>query len=163
MLLKEKMVHLLAGSLLLAGIVVGLPAQDAKQPKDKEVWVGDIEEVTNKNGDFRRAIFSGGHLQLTVMSIPPGESIGLEMHNDLDQFVRVESGKGKLLVGPSKDQVKEKQQLEDDWAFIIPAGTWHNVVNTGSEPLKLYSLYGPPTHPPGTVHKTADEAKEHGH
>lgn len=130
-------------------------------------WVADIEEATEENTDFRRALFTGKHLQLTVMSIPVGESVGWEMHDHLDQFLRIEDGKGTLKLGRSKDQVDETHPVEDDWAMIIPAGTWHDVVNEGDEPLKLYSLYAPPEHPDGTVHRTkadaeAAEAEEHG-
>ncbi len=130
-------------------------------------WVADIEEATEENTDFRRVLFTGKHLRLTVMSIPVGESVGWEMHDHLDQFLRIEDGKGTLKLGRSKDQVDETHPVEDDWAMIIPAGTWHDVVNEGDEPLKLYSLYAPPEHPDGTVHRTkadaeAAEAEEHG-
>ena len=130
-------------------------------------WVADIEEATEENTDFRRVLFTGKHLQLTVMSIPVGESVGWEMHDHLDQFLRIEEGKGTLKLGRSKDEVAETHAVKDDWAMIIPAGTWHDVVNEGDEPLKLYSLYAPPEHPDGTVHRTkadaeAAEAEEHG-
>ncbi len=130
-------------------------------------WAADIEEATEENTDFRRVLFTGKHLQLTVMSIPVGESVGWEMHDHLDQFLRIEEGKGTLKLGRSKDEVAETHAVKDDWAMIIPAGTWHDVVNEGDEPLKLYSLYAPPEHPDGTVHRTkadaeAAEAEEHG-
>ncbi len=130
-------------------------------------WAADIEEATEENTDFRRVLFTGKHLQLTVMSIPVGESVGWEMHDHLDQFLRIEEGKGTLKLGRSKDEVAETHAVKDDWAMIIPAGTWHDVVNAGDEPLKLYSLYAPPEHPDGTVHRTkadaeAAEAEEHG-
>ena len=128
-------------------------------------WIGDIEAETTRNQTFRTVLFTGDHLQLTVMSIPAGSEIGLEAHDHLDQFIRVESGHGRLDMGPAKDQVDEHHDLEDDWAAIIPAGTWHNVVNTGDEDLKLYSIYTPPEHPDGTVHATKAEADaaEHDH
>lgn len=131
-------------------------------------WAADIEAATKENTDFRRVLFTAGHLQLTVMSIPVGESVGWEMHDHLDQFLRIEDGEGTLKLGRSKDEVAETHAVEDDWAMVIPAGTWHDVVNEGDRPLKLYSLYAPPEHPDGTVHRTkADaekaEAEEHGH
>jgi mannose-6-phosphate isomerase-like protein (cupin superfamily) len=131
------------------------------------LWVDDIEQVTLANDTFRTVLFTGTNLQLTVMHLQPGEEIGWEMHDDLDQFLRVESGTGRLDVGTSKDAIDERHDVSDDWATIIPGGTWHNVVNTGDEPLKLYSLYAPPEHPDGTVHRTKAEADaaeaEHHH
>jgi mannose-6-phosphate isomerase-like protein (cupin superfamily) len=126
-------------------------------------WVGDIEAETIDNEDFRRILFTGGHLQLTVMSLAPGEDIGWEMHDHLDQFLRVEHGEGRLRLGRTQDHADEEHKLADDWAVIVPAGTWHDITNTGDGPLKLYSIYAPPEHPPGTVHATkADaEAAEH--
>jgi mannose-6-phosphate isomerase-like protein (cupin superfamily) len=126
-------------------------------------WVADIEAETIDNTDFRRVLYTGGHLQLTVMSLAPGEDIGWEMHDHLDQFLRIEQGQGVLRFGRSEDSVDEEHAVADDWAIIVPAGTWHNVVNTGDVPLRLYSIYAPAEHPPGTVHRTkADaEAAEH--
>ena len=128
-------------------------------------WVGDIEQATIDNGTFRTVLFTGKQLQLTVMSLAPGEEIGVEMHDHLDQFIRVEQGSGRIDMGPAKDQIDEHHDLRDDWAAIIPAGTWHNVVNTGASDLKLYSIYTPPEHPDGTVHLTKAEAdaNEHDH
>jgi mannose-6-phosphate isomerase-like protein (cupin superfamily) len=126
-------------------------------------WVADIEAETIGNTDFRRVLYTGGHLQLTVMSLAPGVDIGWEMHDHLDQFLRIEQGQGVLRFGRSNDSVDEEHAVADDWAIIVPAGTWHNVVNTGDVPLRLYSIYAPAEHPPGTVHRTkADaEAAEH--
>jgi len=128
-------------------------------------WVGDIEDATLTNETFRTVLFTGAHLQLTVMRLQPGEEIGLEMHDDLDQFIRVEEGQARVTLGPSRDEVAETHDVEDDWAVIIPGGTWHNVINTGDGDLKLYSLYTPPEHPDGTVHETKAEADaaEHDH
>lgn len=128
-------------------------------------WVGNIEKETVENSTFRTVLFTGANMQLTVMSIPPGGEIGLEMHDHLDQFLRIEQGSGKLLLGPSEDEVAETHELSDDWAVIVPGGTWHNVVNTGDGDLRIYSLYSPPEHPDGTVHLTkADaDADEHDH
>ena len=131
----------------------------------KRGWSGNIEEATTGNATFRTVLFTGTRMQLTVMSIGPGEEIGLEIHDDTDQFLRVEAGSARVLMGDEKDKLDETHELRDDWAVIVPAGTWHNVVNTGTTELKLYSLYTPPEHPPGTVHKTkADsDADEHHH
>jgi len=128
-------------------------------------WVADIEAETLANEDFRRVLHTGGHLQLTVMSLAPGEDIGWEMHDHLDQFLRIEQGEGRLRFGRSGDAVDEEHQVGADWAIIVPAGTWHDVLNTGAEELKLYSIYAPAEHPAGTVHHTkADaEAAEHDH
>ena len=131
-------------------------------------WIGDIEALTLGNDDFRRVLFTGGHTQLTVMRLHPGEEIGWEAHDHLDQFLRIEEGSGELDLGREEDAVDETHPVADDWAMIIPAGTWHNVRNTGEGDLRLYSLYSPPEHPDGTVHATkaeadAAEAAEHGH
>ncbi len=121
-------------------------------------WSANIETATVDNDTFRTVVFTGGSLQLTVMSLHPGEEIGTEMHDRLDQFIRIEQGRADVLMGPSKDDLSEIHQLEDDWAVVIPGGTWHNVVNRGDSPLKLYSIYAPPEHPEGTVHPTKADA-----
>jgi len=128
-------------------------------------WVGNIEDETLDNTNFRTVLFTGSHIQLTVMSLAPGQEIGLEMHDHLDQFLRVESGRANVTLGPSKDEIAETHELDDDWVVIVPGGTWHNVINTGEGELKLYSLYSPPEHPDGTIHitKTDAEADEHDH
>jgi mannose-6-phosphate isomerase-like protein (cupin superfamily) len=128
-------------------------------------WIDDIEKVTVENSTFRTVVFTGEHTQLTVMSLKPGEDIGLESHPNLDQFIRIEKGQARVELGRTKESIEEKHDVEDDWAVIVPAGVWHNVVNTGSGDVKLYSLYSPPEHPDGTVHETkADaEAAEHAH
>ena len=128
-----------------------------------EPWVGDIEQETLGNDTFRTVLFTGEYTQLTVMSIEPGDDIGGEVHEGHDQFIRIESGSARVELGGSEGAPAKVQEVGDDWAVIIPSGTWHNVVNTGSEPLKVYSLYSPPEHPDGTVHRTkADaEAAEH--
>jgi mannose-6-phosphate isomerase-like protein (cupin superfamily) len=121
-------------------------------------WVADIEQATLDNTNFRTALWTGEHTQLTVMNILAGDDIGLEQHPDHDQFIRIEQGKARVELGPTEDQVEETHDVEDDWAIIIPAGTWHNVVNTGDGDLKVYSLYSPPEHPPNTVHRTKADA-----
>ena len=121
-------------------------------------WVGDIEGATLANSTFRTVLFTGAHTQLTVMSLHKGEEIGWESHGHLDQFIRIEQGTARVDLGYDRDTVTEQHEVGDDWALIIPAGTWHNVVNTGDGELKLYSLYSPPEHPDGTVHATKAEA-----
>ena len=131
-------------------------------------WSADIEALTVGNTSFRTVIFTGEKTQLTVMHLQAGEEIGLEVHEDTDQFLRIEEGSATVTMGRTRDAVDETHELQDDWAVIIKAGTWHNVINSGDGPLKLYSLYSPPEHPDGTVHVTkaeadAAEAAEHGH
>lgn len=121
-------------------------------------WLGDIEHETLSNETFRSVLFTGEHMQLTVMRLAPGEEIGREVHPDRDQFIRVEAGRARVELGPNDEEVDERREVPADWAVIVPAGTWHNVVNAGSDELKLYSLYGPPEHPSGTVHETKAEA-----
>jgi mannose-6-phosphate isomerase-like protein (cupin superfamily) len=126
-------------------------------------WVGDVEQATLDNDAFRTVLFTGEHTQLTVMRLGSGEDIGREAHPHLDQFLRVEQGTGRVELGRSEDAVDETHEVEDDWAIIVPAGVWHNVVNTGSGELKLYSFYSPPEHPDGTVHRTKADAERAEH
>jgi len=129
-------------------------------------WIGDIEQITLDNGNFRTVVFTGGHTQLTVMRLAPGEDIGLEAHPHLDQFLRLEQGRARVEFGSSEDEIEETHDVEEDWAFIVPAGVWHNVVNIGDQDVKLYSLYSPPQHPHGTVQRTkqdAEKAEHEGH
>jgi mannose-6-phosphate isomerase-like protein (cupin superfamily) len=121
-------------------------------------WVDDIEKLTLSNNNFRTVVHTGEHSQLTVMSVPPGGEVGWEAHEHLDQFLRLEQGKARIDFGTTKDAVDESQEVEDDWAFIVPAGVWHNVVNIGETDVKLYSIYSPPQHPDGTVHRTKADA-----
>lgn len=119
-----------------------------------EPFVVNIDEATKQNNTFRTALWTGTHLQLTLMSINVGENIGLEIHPDLDQFLRIEEGEGLVKMGDRKDRLYFQEKVYDDFAIIIPAGKWHNIINTGNKPLKLYSIYAPPQHPKGTVHET---------
>lgn len=113
----------------------------------------NIEENTVANNDFRRVLFTGSHSQLVLMNLKPGEDIGMEIHDQVDQFFRIEAGEGKLVMNG------EEQSFKDGDAFIVPAGTQHNIINTSMElPLKLYTIYSPPNHPDGTVHHTRQEA-----
>lgn len=128
-------------------------------------YVVDIEELTLQNEHFRTAAWTGTNLQMTLMTIQPGDDIGLEVHEDHDQFLRIEQGVARVEMGASSDTLIA-WNAEDDYAIFVPAGTWHNVVNTGEQPLKLYSIYSPPEHAHGTVHETkaiadAAEAEEH--
>jgi len=119
-----------------------------------EPFVVNIERATEQNNTFRTALWTGKHLQLTIMSINVGEDIGLEMHPDVDQFIRIEEGRGLVKMGNSKDKLDFQANVREDYIIIIPAGKWHNITNTGNTPLKLYSIYAPPEHPHGTVHVT---------
>jgi mannose-6-phosphate isomerase-like protein (cupin superfamily) len=121
-------------------------------------FVININEVTKQNRTFRTALWTGKHLQVTLMSLNPGEDIGLEMHPDVDQFLRVEQGQGIVQMGNSRNNLSFQRKVFDDSAIVIPAGKWHNLTNTGNVPLKLYSIYAPPNHPFGTVHTTKAEA-----
>ncbi len=126
-------------------------------------WLDDIAKLTLENENFRTVVYTGEHAQLTLMRLQPGEEIGWERHAHLDQFLRLEQGRARVEFGRTEDSVEETHEVEDDWATIVPAGVWHNVVNIGSDEVKLYSLYSPPEHPDGTVHHTkadADAAEE---
>lgn len=126
-------------------------------------WTANIEEETVANETFRTVLYTGKKLQVTVMSIPVGETVGWEMHEDLDQFLRVESGSATVRLGTSSDAVTEEHELQDDWAVVVPGGVWHDIVNSGDEPLKLYSIYSPPDHEDGTVHETKADAEADEH
>ena len=127
-----------------------------------EPFCTSIEKAVCQNENFRTAIWTGRNLQVTLMCIPVGGEIGLENHRDTDQFLRIESGTGEVKMGCRRDTADFKRQIGAGDAVFIPAGTWHNIVNTGTCPLKVYSVYAPPKHPKGTVHKTksASDAAE---
>lgn len=118
----------------------------------KRGYCADIEEATIANNDFRRVLYTGEHLQLVLMSLAPGEEIGEETHEDRDQFFRFEEGEGVVVIDGKENEV------EDNFAVIVPAGACHNVKNTGEEPLQFYTLYGPPEHKDRTVHQTKEQA-----
>ncbi|HOA20406.1 MAG TPA: cupin domain-containing protein [Sedimentibacter sp.] len=124
----------------------------------KEPYVVNINEITKQNNNYRSALWTGDHLQLTLMSIPVGGDIGLEVHPNADQFLRIEEGQGTVTMGDSKDNLTYRENVYDDYAIFIPMGKWHNVVNTGRIPLKMYSIYAPPLHPKGVIQKTKEEA-----
>ena len=118
-------------------------------------YSGNIEKETLKNNYFRHVLFTGKHAQLVVMSVDPGQDLGNEVHPKVDQFFRIESGIAEFILNNGKD----KHIAKDGFAVIVPAGTWHNVVNIGKKKLKLYTIYSPPNHPPGTIHKTKADAE----
>lgn len=126
-------------------------------------FVINIEKATLENNTFRTALWTGKYLQLTLMSIEVNDDIGLEMHEDVDQFIRIEEGEGFVMMGDTKDDLTFKRRVSDDYVILIPAGKWHNLINVGYKPLKLYSIYAPPEHPHGTVHRTKEEAMEDEH
>ena len=128
-------------------------------------FVFNIEDYTKQNNTYRTALWTGEFMQLTVMSLLPGEDIGLEVHSDHDQFIRVEEGEGIVKMGDAEDDLSFQKRVEDDFAIMIPAGKWHNVINDSDKPLKLYSIYAPKEHKYQTVHKTKAEAlaDEHDH
>ena len=123
-------------------------------------FVGSIENMTEKNKFFRKVVFTGKYMQLVVMSLGPKEEIGREIHKNVDQFFRVEQGRAKFVFGRS-----EVRFVGEGGAVVVPAGTFHNVINpSATEPLKLYTIYTPPQHKAGTGHKTkadADAAEHH--
>ena len=121
-------------------------------------YVGNIETATLGNSYFRQVIFTGSHSQLVVMCLGPSEDIGMEMHPDVDQFFRIDAGSGKVVINGTEHKISNGS------AIVIPAGAKHNVINDGTEDLKIYSIYSPPHHADKTIHKTKQDAlndKEH--
>lgn len=132
----------------------------------KKPYVVNIEDLTKENTNFRTAAWTGQYMQMTLMSIEVGGDIGAEIHDDTDQFLRIEQGSAKVVMGDSEDNMTFEAPAGDDFAIFIPAGKWHNVINVGDEPLKMYSIYAPAHHPFGIVHVTraeADAAEEAEH
>jgi len=117
----------------------------------------NIEEETLKNSYFRKVLYTGKYSQLVVMALKPGEEIGNEVHPNVDQFFRIEQGEAKVVLNNGETEFTVKE----DEVFIVPAGTWHNVINVSDKDLKLYTIYSPPNHPDGTVHQTKQEAEEY--
>ena len=120
-------------------------------------YIANIEEKTLNNDFFRQVLFTGPKSQLVVMALQPGEDIGAEIHEEHDQFIRIESGSGKVILDG------EETKVGDDYAVVIPAGAEHNLINTGTETMKLYTIYSPPEHADGTVHKTRKKAEAAHH
>lgn len=139
-------------------------ARDKVPDHGRQPWVVDIEDLTEKNDNFRTTMWTGMNLQMTVMSIKPRCEIGLEIHDKGDQFIRIEKGRARVVMGKHKDKMTFDRKVADDWAIFIPEGFWHNIINEGDKPLKIYVIYAPPAHPAGTVHRTIEEAEAaHGH
>ena len=128
-----------------------------------EPTVLNIDDYTISNDNFRIALWTGSQFQVTLMSIPAGSDIGLEQHLHTDQFLRIEDGKAQVMMGDTEESLTFVQIAEKDFAIFVPAGKWHNLINIGDKPLKLYSIYSPVEHPYGTVHKTQEEAEEAEH
>lgn len=126
----------------------------------KQPHVVDMEDLTEDNENYRTTIWTGENLQVTVMSIEPGDDIGLEVHEGIDQFIRIEEGEGLCQMGPTEDNLDFEREVEDDDAVFVPADVWHNITNVGDEPLKLYTIYAGPDHVAGTVHPTHQDAKD---
>ena len=126
-------------------------------------FIFNIHHATCMNENFRTTLWTGRDLQLTLMSIPVSGDIGVEMHSSVDQFIHVESGTAKVYMGNCKDSLHGVACVNENDAILIPAGTWHNIVNVGGKPLKLYSLYAPPQHPFGTVHPKKEDAEGESH
>lgn len=124
--------------------------------------VFDLETATRENTNYRTVAWTGTYLQVTLMSIPPGNSIGLEVHPDTDQFIRLDAGTGRATMGPTKDDLNVQVDVSNGWSVQIPAGMWHDVVNTGSEDMRLYVIYAPVHHSPGIVQATAADAARDG-
>lgn len=126
--------------------------------KGPNPYVLDNEQATLDNEAFRNTLWTGPNMQLTVMTIPAGGEIGAEIHGDHDQFLRLEEGELRAKIGPSEDDLEIDQVISADWAAFVPAGKWHNFVNESDAPAKLYSIYAPAEHKPGTRHETKEDA-----
>ena len=124
-----------------------------------EPFVVNIERATEANNNFRTALWTGRNLQVTLMSLMPGEDIGLEIHPNVDQFIRIEEGRGMVQMGSTRNNLDFEKRVSDDYAIMVPAGKWHNLINTGNRPMKIYTIYAPPEHPRGTVHRTKEIAQ----
>jgi len=114
----------------------------------------DLETETLQNPNYRTTVWSGDYLQVTLMSIPVGGDIGLEAHPDTDQFIRLDQGRGRVQMGPAKEDLTFDREVSDGWCVMVPAGSWHNITNIGDEPMQVYTVYAPQHHHPGTVHET---------
>ena len=134
-----------------------MPNEDLKDYGPVPVVI-DIEDAAKRNDTYRTALWTGNHLQLTLMSLKVGENIGVEVHPNVDQFIRIEDGDAIVKFGNRRDNLEFQKRVDSDYAIVVPAGTWHDVINIGNKPLKLYSVYAPPQHPRGTVHRTKADA-----
>ncbi len=122
-------------------------------------YVANLNRMVRQNPYFRAAVWTGEYLQTTLMSIPVQGEIGLELHEDTDQMLRVEQGIGLVMMGAGKDNLDFRQRVMMNDVIFVPAGIWHNIVNIGRGPLRIISTYAPPHHPRGTVHRTRREAE----
>lgn len=120
-------------------------------------YVVNIEKATEQNYNYRVALWTGKYLQLTIMSINPTDDVGLEQHLDHDQFIRIEKGNGLVMMGDSRHNLYFQEMVSEGSVIFIPSGKWHNLINTGCVPLKLYSIYAPPDHPHGTFQRTKED------
>ena len=125
-----------------------------------EPFVFNVSQAANLNTNFRTTLWTGEYMQLTLMSIPVSGEIGVEMHSTVDQYIRVESGRALVKIGKNCKLEDGEKCIDCNYAVIIPAGTWHNVINVGYSPLKLYSIYAPPQHPLGTTNQTKADAEQ---
>jgi mannose-6-phosphate isomerase-like protein (cupin superfamily) len=123
----------------------------------------DLEHATRENSNYRSVAWSGRYLQVTLMSIPVDGDIGLEMHAETDQFLRLDTGRGVVQMGASKDQLTVHGEVSNGWCILVPAGTWHNITNTGTEPMQVYTIYAPAHHAPEKIQKTASDAAADTH
>ena len=124
-------------------------------------YVVNIEKATEQNYNYRVALWTGDYLQLTIMSINPTDDVGLEQHIDHDQFLRIEKGNGLVLMGDSRHNLYFQEMVGEGSVIFVPAGKWHNLINTGCVPIKLYSIYAPPDHPHGTFQRTKEDENMH--
>jgi len=137
------------------------------QPENDEIdevdapWVLNIEEATIANDDYREVVWTGVYMQMVLMSLEPDETIALEVHEDHDQFIRLEQGEARILMGREEGEMTFDEEIEEGWAGFIPAGYWHEVRNVGLEKLKLYTLYSPPEHAVDIIHETEEAAEEY--
>jgi mannose-6-phosphate isomerase-like protein (cupin superfamily) len=169
---KMKKVFLCASALVILICAGQSPVLSSEHGEDitkysedrgKDPWVVDIEEITIQNTHFRAAKWTGENLQMTLMSIPVGGQIGGEKHPYTDQFIRIESGTARVLMGDSEENITFDEEVSDDWAIFVPAGSWHNLLNTGETDVKVYSIYSPPEHPKNTLHLTFEDSEEAHH
>ena len=161
---KSRIIFCCAGLALLGWCVTSCnqsPKTDmALKDYGAEPTVLNIDAFTMSNDNFRTALWTGTQLQTTLMSIPVGCDVGLEIHPTTDQFLRVEDGTARVVIGDTKESLSFDKTAEKDFAIFVPAGKWHNIINTGNKPLKLYSIYSPVQHPHSTIHQTQEDAEE---
>lgn len=134
----------------------GLPLPPVPRDMGPEPYVADIDRLAMQNNNYRVALWTGSKLQTTLMSIPKNGEIGLEMHEDTDQMIKVVNGAGTVFMGRSRTRPDYRRDVKGGDAIFVPAGTWHNVVNNGRRDLKLYSVYAPPHHKRGTIERTKE-------